>query len=368
MISGAKHYTIAFVTDAYGGRGGIAKFNRDLFDNIAEWNGLKELVVLPRVVPDPAGHIPAKISYDQSGTHGKFSYILCAIRASFRLRLKIDSVICGHVNLLPLAWLVSKLCGAKIWLIIHGIDAWQPTNSRLINALIPKVNGVISVSKLTSDRFSQWSSFPLSNIKLIHNSYDPALFFPKPRRLELIERYGLHEKVVLLTFGRLDSFERYKGFDEVIDILPELIKSTPNIVYLIAGDGKDKPRLESKINALGLTKYVIFTGYVHELEKPDLYQLADVYVMPSRGEGFGIVFLEAMACGIPAIGSCLDGSREALADGKLGRLVDPRQPQELVTAIDGALADVWGTPPAGLEEFSIGRIRERTLTFCDQNL
>ena len=77
---------------------------------------------------------------------------------------------------------------------------------------------------------------------------------------------------------------------------------------------------------MGLSDRVIFTGYIPESEKIAHYNLADVYVMPSTGEGFGIVLLEAVACGVPVVGSRVDGSREALLDGQLGRLVDPGNP------------------------------------------
>jgi hypothetical protein len=85
-------------------------------------------------------------------------------------------------------------------------------------------------------------------------------------------------------------------------------------------------RLEEKANSLGLSDKVVFTGRISESEKVAHYNLADAYVMPSTGEGFGIVLIEAAACGVPVVGSRVDGSREALLDGRLGHLVDPTQP------------------------------------------
>ena len=146
----------------------------------------------------------------------------------------------------------------------------------------------------------------------------------------MIERYGLKSSKVILTVGRLASEERHKGFDEVIEVMPQLIKRFPNLKYLIVGGGGDRQRLEAKVAKLGLSNCVIFTGYVPEDEKAAHYNLADVYVMPSRGEGFGIVLLEAAACGVPIVGSQVDGSREALLDGKLGRLVDPDDRHRLI--------------------------------------
>ena len=101
----------------------------------------------------------------------------------------------------------------------------------------------------------------------------------------------------------------------------------PNIAYLIVGDGDDRQRLEAKARSRGIDDRVVFAGFIPEAEKADHYRLADAFVMPGRGEGFGFVFLEALACGIPVVGSRLDGSREALAPGGVGDPGGPGSPR-----------------------------------------
>ena len=98
----------------------------------------------------------------------------------------------------------------------------------------------------------------------------------------------------------------------------------PNAIYLIAGAGDDKQRLEHLAAERGLAGRVVFTGHVPADELPSYYALADVFAMPSTGEGFGIVFLEAAACGLPVIAGNADGSVDALGEGQIGCLVDPR--------------------------------------------
>jgi len=120
-------------------------------------------------------------------------------------------------------------------------------------------------------------------------------------------------KTVVMTLGRLSASESYKGriykgIDEVLEAIPELTEEIVDVVYLVVRDGSDRRRLEEKAKSLGLTKHVVFTGYVPESEKVDHYRLADVFVMPSRVEGFGSVFLEAMACGVPVVASKADAS------------------------------------------------------------
>ena len=172
-----------------------------------------------------------------------------------------------------------------------------------------------------------------------------------------MQRYGLAGKRVLLTVGRLDSRERYKGFDEVMEVLPGL---PADVVYLVAGGGNDAIGLRDRAAALGLGDRVNFTGLFPEEEKPDLYALADAYVMPSRGEGFGFVVLEALASGLPVVASKQDGTREAVRDGELGLLVDPANPSEIAQAIREALARGERHIAPGLDYFSFENFTRRT--------
>ena len=110
----------------------------------------------------------------------------------------------------------------------------------------------------------------------------------------------------------------------------------------------------------------IFTGLISEHEKVNHYRLVDVYVMPSRLEGFGFVFLEAMACGIPVVASKIDGSREAVRDGKLGILVDPDKPEEIKSGIIEALKRHRGVVLEGLDYFSYSNFEKRCHHIIDQ--
>ena len=161
-----------------------------------------------------------------------------------------------------------------------------------------------------------------------------------------------------MTLGRMPGPDRKKGYDEVIEILPHLKSKIPNLVYLLGGDGPDRARLVKKTHDLGVSDQVVFTGWIDENEKVDHYRLADVYVMPSQGEGFGIVFLEAMSCGIPVVASKFDGGREALRDGKLGALVDPSNAEDIINGIKRALRSDRQVP-LGLEYFSKSNFQKR---------
>jgi glycosyltransferase involved in cell wall biosynthesis len=355
---------LVFTTDAFGAKWGIAEYNRNFLTALCSDARTSEVVVLPRHAPESPGDLPAKLRFVTAGLNGKFNYAKAAIRESV-LGRKFDLVICGHINLLPFAFVASRRYGAKLALVIHGIDAWTPHRSRLINRLTKHIHAVIAVSNLSLERFLNWASPGNCQQIIIPNTIDLTRYAPGAKPQQLIEKYGLAEKKVLLTMGRLAAHERYKGVDEVLDLLPGLLKKMPELVYLIVGDGDDRARLENKAQQLGVAERVIFAGYIPNEEKQSHYRVADVYVMPSRGEGFGIVFLEAMASGIPVVASKLDGGREAVREGSLGTLVDPNDPEDLRQGILSALSLPCGIVPAGLDYFSLTRFDTRVHQLLD---
>jgi len=153
----------------------------------------------------------------------------------------------------------------------------------------------------------------------------------------------------LLTVARLDPGERYKGYDTVIRALPALTGQFAGVRYLLVGAGADRSRVERLAGELGVSESVTFCGFVEDDQLAAYYRLADVFVMPSKGEGFGIVFLESMACGTPVVGGNQDGTRDALVDGALGCLVDPDDAGALALSLGALLRGQgpasWFRPP-----------------------
>lgn len=340
---------LVLLHDAFGGHGGIAKFNRDLLTALTLVPGCSEVVALPRDSRVDPGPLPAGLTW-RSGAPGRIAYVL----RLFRLSLSggsFDLVVCGHINLLPLASPLARRLATPILLIVHGIDAWQPTGRFLTDAAARRVEAFAAVSRFTAERFRAWTGRPESCGHLIPNCVDLAAFAPGPPRSDLLDRYGLTGKRVVMTLSRLPGRERHKGVDEVIELMPDLRREMPDLVYLVAGDGEDRARLEAKARALGVGEAVIFAGYIAEEEKADHYRLADAFVLCGRGEGFGIVLLEAMACGIPVVASSRDASREAVAEGALGELADPDDSNALGAAIRTALGRPRGVVQEGLSAF-----------------
>jgi glycosyltransferase involved in cell wall biosynthesis len=335
-------------TDSFGGYGGIALYNRDLARALAQIPERGEVVVLPRIIPNVVDDVPEGVTFVEAAARGQFAYARELMR--LKRRKRFDLVICAHVNLLPFARIVAK----DPLLITYGIEAWRPRR-RASNALLHHCRGVVAISDLTRSRLVSWSKYAGPTF-ILPNAIHAERYGIRPKRPDLVDKYKLAGKRVVLTVGRIDWSERYKGFDEILEILPTLPK---DIVYLIAGGGSDMQRLQRKALALGVGDRVRFTGIFAEEQKADLYNLADVYAMPSRGEGFGYVILEAIASGVPVIVSRHDGGREAVLDGELGTLVDPSNPAEIRTAITDALESRERTIPARLDYFAFERFTER---------
>ncbi len=349
---------LVLTTDAFGGHGGIALYNRDLLLALCNFPGCSEVVAVPRSIPGPLeDERPNNLTYVTTGLHGKVKYVMAVLKV-LRENPDFEFIVCGHINLLPIAHLVGVWLRKPILLFVYGIDVWQPSKRKLINKLIKNIAHFVSISEITKERFTKWAKLSDKKGSIIPNAIHMENYGAGDKNSRLISQYGLDGKTVLMTLGRLSADERYKGFDEIIELLPELIREISGIVYMIIGSGGDRERLQKKAMLLGVGGHVVFTGFVSESEKPDYYRLADAYVMPSYGEGFGFVFLEALACGIPVVASNIDGGREAVRHGKLGALVDPHDAEDIKKGILKALKQPRMIPE-DLEYFSYSNFEQR---------
>jgi phosphatidyl-myo-inositol dimannoside synthase len=354
---------LVLVHESFGGRGGIAKFNRDFLDALSSSSGLSEIIVAQRDRYEPREASSTKITY-LPPAGGFIRYGLRVLFYTLR-HPDIDLIVCGHMNLAPLAYLAGRLNSHRTWAVIHGIDAWQPHRRSYTNEAMRRMSLVLSVSELTKGRFLRWAKIPADRVKVLPNCVDMNYFFPSPPSSALTAKYGLGDGPLLVTVARLEATERYKGIDDIIDVLPQLLRERPTLRYMIVGDGTDRERLQEKVALSGLQQHVLFTGFVVEEQKRDIYRAADAFVLAGWKEGFGIVFLEAMACGTPAIGSTRDGSVEPLGHGTMGILVDPANKNDLIRGVLEALARPRGRP-VGLDVFSKENFTKRLHQLIEQ--
>jgi phosphatidylinositol alpha-1,6-mannosyltransferase len=304
---------LAIVTDAFGGRGGIAQYNRDFLGALAGTGAVSSITVLPRQAPDPLV-LPERIEQTPARP-GWIGYSIAALRTA--LLRPVDLVFCGHLFMAPLAVLIRRLKGAKLIVQTHGIEAW-PRPSRAQGAALEAADLVLCVSRHTRSAVLSWAAIAPERVLVVPDTVREA-FTPgdgSKQRAAL----GLEGKRVLLTVGRMDPHERYKGQDRVIAAIPVVAKGH-DICYLVVGEGADRRRLETLARDAGVNERVRFLGRVGLQTLVELYRMADLFVMPSTGEGFGVAFLEAMASGTSVLGLRVAGATDALGDGQLGTLV-----------------------------------------------
>jgi phosphatidylinositol alpha-1,6-mannosyltransferase len=302
---------LAIVTDAFGGRGGIAQYNRDFLGALADTGAVSSIAVLPRQAPDPFA-VPERIE-QAPARPGWISYSVAALRTA--LLRPIDIVFCGHLYMAPLATLISRFKRAKLIVQTHGIEAWRRP-SRFQRAALEGADLVLCVSRHTRAAVLSWAAIAPERVLVVPDTVREA-FTPgdgSTQRAAL----ELEGKRVLLTVGRMDPRERYKGHDRVIAAIYDLVAKGHDICYLVVGEGADRARLEALARDAGVSERVRFLGRVGLQNLVETYRAADLFVMPSTGEGFGVAFLEAMASGTPALGLGVAGARDALADGELG--------------------------------------------------
>lgn len=275
---------------------------------------------------------------------------ICTLIALFyySLRFSPNYIFCGYIYLSFYVVIISKFFRIPYIMCTYGIEVWRDLPVWQIQALKDAIR-IITISRYTKQKLIE-KGIDDKRIFLIHPRVDINRFnnIYNTKRIRLA--YNIEGKKILMTVGRMVSNERYKGHDELISVMPDIIKKISNVVFLIIGGGDDVERLQGLCKSLRLEDHVIFAGKVRDDELPFYYNACDVFVMPSRvilkddgrwgGEGFGIVFLEASACGKPVIGANSGGTLDAVVDQETGILVDPTNKKSLIEAIIKLLSNL----------------------------
>lgn len=268
--------------------------------------------------------------------------IFAAQIMGYGLWQKPNLVIATHLNFTPAAYWLKKIAGIPYWGVAHGVEAWNIENPSLKTAL-QQADRILAVSSYTREILIAEQNLEPTKVSILPNTVDVSRFQIAPKPPHLLKRYGLKpEQPIILTVARLDNSERSKGYEQILHALPQIRTSIPNVHYLLVGKGSDRSRIEQLITKLNLADCVTLAGFVPDEELAEHYNLCDVFAMPSKNEGFGIVYLEALACGKPTLGGKIDGAVDALCHGELGVLVDPDNVGEIATNLSQILQ---GTHP-----------------------
>jgi len=260
-------------------------------------------------------------SLDVRGAGGsRLGLVLAALREGARGAGPVH-VVCLHLHLGPVALCLARP-GSRLTMVLSGIEAWSP--ARRARALALRRSGrLVAISAHTAERFREANPWlGRRDIAVCHPGVlEPAAPAPAavggPRGFALI-------------VGRMASAERYKGHDLLLDVWPRVMAEVPGAGLVVVGDGDDRARLEARARPLAAS--IRFTGRVSEAELARAYADCAFFVMPSRAEGFGLVYLEAMRAGK----ACVAGPGapgELVEDGVTGLVVDPSEPEGLLKAV-----------------------------------
>ncbi len=311
---------------------------------------LKDLVGSQSVRRVGLGEDPAEQGRGRLSARAKWRFGFQAVREAVRWRP--DLIICTHLALAPVGWLLASVGRRPYWVVVYGIEVWVSLPWAKRSAL-RHARRVIVISNFSREQITKRHQIKPERLSLLPCALDDALTTVEPARTGPHQSLADGQRVVL-TVARMVAAEQYKGHDAILRALPHVLDWVPNLAYVVVGEGDDRSRIEALADSLGLRPHVIFTGAVSDSQLAALYKRADVFALPARtvltgqeakGEGFGIVFLEAMAFGKPVIGPSEGAPAEIIHHGQHGLLVNP----ENSAALAEALVDLLTNPDKARE-------------------
>lgn len=322
---------LALQTTTFSAHGGIPAYNRMVCRAL---NELADLASEDRRVL-----IAMDRRTDLAGAAEEFSHLTLESfdghRTSFvrrvlatALRQRIDLALIGHVNYAPLGLLLKRIqpqmrCGV----ITYGTEVWSRL-PRVRRRALGSADFVISISEYTKSRLVEVQGVRAERI------YIPPNAVAWKGEEQRAKGEGQRATALrLLSVCRLDAREQYKGIDTVIKALPAVRARVPDLEYVVVGSGSDLERHKRMAAELGLSDCVQFLGSVDERALRAAYESCDVFVLPSAGEGFGIVFLEAMHYRKPIIAANSGATPEVVRDGETGMLVESGNVEQLAAAM-----------------------------------
>ena len=246
------------------------------------------------------------------------------------IQRQYSRMVCGHILLSPLVSALCQVFQIPYTVMTYGKEVWT-TAPPLKQRALQRASDIWTISRYSRDLACAANDLDQAKFRMLPCVVNGDVFTPGEKDSELVAKYGLQNNRVLMTVARLWPGDIYKGVDVTIRALPEIVQVFPDVKYLVIGRGDDQPRLAQLAQDMGVGDRVVFAGFIPDEALVKHYRLADAYVMPSK-EGFGIVYLEAMACGVPTLSGDDDGSADPLQDGRVGWRVPHRDPNAVAKA------------------------------------
>ena len=372
----ANKTCLAVVTTLGKTGGGIAQVDRLVLHTLLDLDYQVELFILQGDTlsgQDTVQKIKPRTEKTYSGN--KVNFVLSVWKKLFSCSPGL--VYCDHVNLAALFLPIQILKRFPLVVWLHGIEVFSPKPSWEGHLGLRAAWRLLASSEYTARKVN--TSFPRLNIQTCELALDvnelPEQNYYTTRLSAFVAVDGssqiLGDQAILLV-GRMEFSERYKGHAELLAAFPLVASNHPQTQLILAGDGNDRERLLGIARQLpsALQSRIFMPGYVDQALLERLYQACFAFALPSRGEGFGLVYLEAMARGKPCIGGGMDAAGTVIQDGITGLLVaDPSDPGQVALAISTLLDDpsqAMTMGQAGLERvkenFLFPNFKERFLS------
>lgn len=295
----------------------------------------------------------------------------CRALQAVRHRQRGLLIVAGHPHLAPIAWLAASISGAPYVVWVFGKESWAPMG-RIKRRAIRQADLVLAITRYTATAATAAQGIDGSQVRLLR------LCLPPWRVVQ--PSAGRPGDGSVLSVARLDRADAYKGVDTLVRAWPAVRKALPAASLTVVGDGDDRGRIRAIATDLGVADHIQFAGKVTDEELWALYAKASLFALPGRavlgpdpeGEGFGLVFIEAQAAGVPVVAGRAAGAVEAVRDGSTGVLVDPEDPADVARVIVDLLRDdhrraemADAGPKFVAEEFSYERFRAEVADVVD---
>jgi phosphatidylinositol alpha-1,6-mannosyltransferase len=324
--------------------GGIERFTRVFLRCLEELFGPDEvgLVSLGSLrSEDPGCRVLHAGTSRRLGFRKKIGYLAASLRAAHRWREGLVIVAC-HSRLAPVAWLCRLVTGAPYLVWCYGKEVWRKPG-RPVHLGVGRADVAVAISEFTATAVA--GHFRPKVLRIIHPCVGPP--FAGTEALTSGERADVAVRPRVITVARLDAGDAYKGVDTLLCGWPRVLDRVPEAELLVVGEGSARRSLERLSRLLGVEGRVRFLGRLSDHDLCHAYRSANVFAMPGRahlgprayGEGFGIVFVEAAAIGLPVVAGRAGGAPEAMVDGVTGLLVDPLDPEDVAGAVCRLLLD-----------------------------
>lgn len=301
------------------GHGGIARVS------VLIWRAMEELVGNNCRVVSVLNHSGRATPLEKL----RFAWELVGIE----WRGKVKWIVFDHLGIAGVQNLVPQSRRAPYAIFLHGLEVWGPLSPRqkqVLRSAAIRIANSHYTAKRVAETHPDIGPIEVCQLALLEDTASWAAPHTEAPDSGLIGKIGRN---TVLIVGRMSSLERYKGHDQLIQAWPLVRHSVPDAQLIITGTGDDVPRLKAAAAETGCGESILFAGRVSDATLNMLYARAAMFAMPGRGEGFGLVYLEAMCHGLPCIAGTEDAAQEVVEQGKTGFLVNPDHIPELAETL-----------------------------------